>query len=57
MIKSKEEELPKKNGLVKKLSQNGYMGNGNSVITKESLILMPDVVTTLTNGLNNLQKD
>lgn len=36
------EEYPKKNGLVKKISQNGHIGNGNSVITKESLILVPD---------------
>lgn len=42
-----EEEKPKKNGLVKKISQNGHAGN--VVITKESLILMPDDVT-LTNG-------
>lgn len=43
-----EDDIPKKNGLVKKLSQNGHMGNGNgnTVITKESLILMPDDVTT-----------
>lgn len=35
--------MPKKNGLTKKLSQNGYLNNnGASVITKESLILMPD---------------
>lgn len=35
----------KKNGLTKKLSQNGHVNNnGNSVITKESLTLMPDDV-------------
>lgn len=38
-------DVPKKNGLTKKLSQNGHLNNnGNSVITKESLILMPDDV-------------
>lgn len=37
--------MPKKNGLTKKHSQNGFINNnGNSVITKESLILMPDDV-------------
>lgn len=37
--------MPKKNGLTKKLSQNGHINNnGNTVITKESLILMPDDV-------------
>jgi hypothetical protein len=46
-----QQQKPKKNGLVKKLSQNGQTGNGNAVvITKESLTLMPDDVT-LTNGV------
>lgn len=49
-----EVDIPKKNGLVKKLSQNGHMGNGSSVITKESLILMPDDFTS-TNGINAVQ--
>ncbi|XP_070503039.1 glycerol-3-phosphate acyltransferase 3-like isoform X2 [Chironomus tepperi] len=37
-------EIPKKNGLIKKVSSNGNIGNGNgnSVISKESLILVPD---------------
>lgn len=50
-----EVNIPKKNGLVRKVSQNGghNMGNGNSVITKESLILMPDDFTS--NGLNDEQ--
>lgn len=40
-------DVPKKNGLTKKLSQNGYINNnGNTVITKESLSLMPDDVAT-----------
>jgi hypothetical protein len=34
--------MPKPNGLVKKTSINGQIGNGNSVITKESLMLVPD---------------
>lgn len=48
------EKLPKKNGMVKKLSQNGIAGNGNSVISKESLILVPDnTITTNMNGQSN----
>ena len=38
--------MPKKNGLVKKVSQNGHINNNNSVITKESLVLMPDDKTS-----------
>lgn len=43
-------EIPKKNGIIKKVSSNGNLGNGNgnSVISKESLILVPDK-TILTN--------
>ena len=44
------EKLPNKNGLIKKLSQNGgQMGNGNSVISKESLTLVPD--NTITSNM------
>lgn len=37
---------PRKNGLVKNLSQNGFA----SVISKESLILVPEGETTIQNG-------
>lgn len=37
-------EIPKKNGIIKKVSSSSNIGNGNgnSVISKESLILVPD---------------
>lgn len=47
-----ENDFPKKNGLIKKLSQNGIANgsNGMSVISKESLILVPD--NTKTTNVN-----
>lgn len=57
LIKSEKEEKeiqPKKNGLVKKISQNGQIGNGNSVITKESLILMPDNYEQINNTVTSV---
>jgi hypothetical protein len=47
-------DLPKKNGIVKKISQNGNLGNGNSVIEKESLILVPD--NTITTNVNQCKE-
>jgi hypothetical protein len=40
---------PRKNGLKKKLSQNGL----ESLISKESLILVPEGDTVLTNGYSS----
>ena len=50
-------EIPKKNGIIKKVSSNGNIlngnGNGNSVISKESLILVPDkTISTAVNQSN-----
>jgi hypothetical protein len=46
--------VPKKNGLTKKISVNGHLNNnGHTVITKESLTLMPDDVAC---GNNNKEQ-
>ncbi|KAL7023490.1 hypothetical protein ACKWTF_012636 [Chironomus riparius] len=48
-------EIPKKNGIIRKISSNGNIGNGNgnSVISKESLILVPDkTISTAVNQSN-----
>lgn len=53
-------EIPKKNGIIKKISSNGNIlnGNGNSVISKESLILVPDkTITTNVNQTNGNGKE
>ena len=48
--------MPKANGLVKKPSLNGHVSNGNSVITKESLMLVPDkAIPTTLNGKDQEQ--
>lgn len=53
-------EIPKKNGIIKKISSNGNIlnGNGNSVISKESLTLVPDkTITTNVNQTNGNGKE
>jgi hypothetical protein len=44
---------PRKNGLQKKLSQNGL----ESLISKESLILVPEGETVTTNGYSSDRED
>lgn len=46
MLKPDTPPAPRKNGLVKNLSQNGFA----SVISKESLILVPEGETIVQNG-------